>query len=135
MSFFIFFHKKTKIYLNMFINFKKLVASFRFAFSGIKTIFKEEQPFRIMLYIAALVTAAMFYFNLSLTQKAVLFMIITLVLTLEVVNSIVEKFLDFIHPNIDGRIKIIKDMLAGIVLIASIASVIIGVLIFWPLIF
>ncbi|MBI2450106.1 MAG: diacylglycerol kinase family protein [Candidatus Nealsonbacteria bacterium] len=119
----------------MFINFKKLVASFRFAFSGIKTIFKEEQPFRIMLYIAALVTAAMFYFNLSLTQKAVLFMIITLVLTLEVVNSIVEKFLDFIHPNIDGRIKIIKDMLAGIVLIASIASVIIGVLIFWPLIF
>ena len=114
------------------INYKKLIASFKFALSGIKIIFQEEQPFRIMLYIGAMVTIGMFYFNLSLTHKAVLFMIITLVLTLEVVNSIVEKFLDFVHPGKNGRIKIIKDMLAGIVLIACIVAVIIGFLIFWP---
>ncbi len=114
------------------INFKKLIVSFKFAFSGIRVIFLEEQPFRIMFFVAVLVTAAMFYFNLSLTQKAVLFLTIVLVLILELINSVIEKFLDFYHPERDPRIKRIKDVLAGLVLISCFGAAIIGILIFWP---
>lgn len=114
------------------INFKKLSTNFKFAFEGIKLVFKEEQPFRIMFLIAVLVIIAMFYFNLPLIQKVVLFSVITLVLTLELVNSVVEQFLDFVHPARDGKIKRIKDMLAAIVLIASIGAAVIGIMIFSP---
>lgn len=114
------------------INFKKLIDSFKFAFSGINIILKEEQPFRIMFSIAIMVIIAMFYFDLPLVQKVVLFLIITLVLTLELINSVVEEFLDFVHPQHDHKIKRIKDMLAAIVFIASFGAAVIGVMIFSP---
>jgi diacylglycerol kinase len=114
------------------VNFKKLIASFKFALSGIKIIFREEHSFRIMFFIALLVAIAMFYFDLPMTQKAILFMIIMFVLVLELMNSAMEKFLDFTHPDGNHRIKIIKDVLAGIVLIACIGAAVIGILIFWP---
>ena len=117
------------------VNGKKLIGSFKFAFSGIKIIFKEEHSLRIMFFVALAVVVAMFYFNLPITHKAILFLVIVFVLALELVNSAVEKFLDFIHPDGNHRIKIIKDVLAGIVLIASLGAAVIGILIFWPYIF
>jgi len=117
------------------VNFKELVASFKFAFAGIGVMLKEEHSFRIMLVAAVLVIILMFYFDLPVTQKAILFMIIMFVFTLELLNSAVEKFLDFIHSDENHRIKIIKDVLAGVVLIACLGATIIGVLIFWPYIF
>lgn len=114
------------------INFKKLVRSFKFAFSGIVTILKEEHVFKVMFLIAILVIIAMFYFHLPLTQKVLLFTIIILVLVLELINSVVEKVLDFVCSDFNGQIKIIKNMMAGIVLLASIGAAIVGIMIFSP---
>ena len=114
------------------IDFKKLFRSFGFAFSGIKTILEEEHAFKIMFLMAILVIIAMFYFNLPLTQKAVLFTMIILVLILELVNSVIEKVLDFVCAGLNGKVKIIKDVLAGIVLLASLGTAAIGILIFLP---
>ncbi|MEK7503517.1 MAG: diacylglycerol kinase family protein [Patescibacteria group bacterium] len=111
---------------------KKLFKSFGFAFSGLKTIFEEEHAFKIMFFIAILVIAAMFYFDLPLTQKAVLFTMIFLVLILELINSVIEKVLDFVCSELNGKVKIIKDVLAGIVLLASLGAAAIGILIFLP---
>lgn len=114
------------------INFKKLAKSFKFALSGIKIILKEEHAFNVMLLVAMLVIVAMFYFNLPLTQKAVLLTIIILVLILELINSIVEKVLDFVCPELNGQVKVIKNVLAGIVLLACFGAAVIGLLIFLP---
>ena len=114
------------------INLKKMMQSFKFAFCGIKIIFEKEQVFKAMLFIAILVIIAMFYFNLPLIQKIILFTLIVFVLMLELVNSTIERVLDFICPQINPRVKEIKDMLAGLVLISCIGSIIIGILIFLP---
>ena len=114
------------------IDFKKLVRSFKFAIFGIKTILQEEHAFKVMFLVAMLVVVAMFYFDLPLTQKAVLLTVIILVLILELINSVIEKLLDFVCPGLDGRVKIIKNILAGIVLLASLGAAIIGILIFLP---
>lgn len=114
------------------INFKKLAKSFKFAFSGLGIILKEEHAFKVMFLIAILVIIAAFYFHLPLTQKVLVFAIIILVLVLELVNSVIEKVLDFVCPNFNGRVKIIKNMIAGTVLLASIGAAIIGILIFLP---
>lgn len=114
------------------INFKKLSKSFGFAFAGLRVIFNEEHAFKVMFLIAAAVIAAMFYFQLPLTQKAVLLTMIVLVLILELVNSVVEKVMDFISPGHNGRVKIIKDVMAGIVLLASLGAAAVGIMIFAP---
>jgi len=114
------------------INFKKLIRSFRFAFLGVAMILREEHVFKVMFLIAILVIIAMFYFQLPLTQKVLLFTIIILVLVLELINSVVEKVLDFVCSDFNGQIKIIKNMMAGIVLLASIGAAIVGVMIFSP---
>ena len=61
-----------------------------------------------------------------------LILTILVVLSLELINSQIEKFLDLIQPEHHPRVKIIKDFSAGAVLLSAIGSVVIGLLIFWP---
>ena len=57
---------------------------------------------------------------------------ITAVLALELFNTSIEQFLNLFHPEINGKVKIIKDMIAGGVAIVSIGAGIIGLIIFLP---
>lgn len=57
---------------------------------------------------------------------------IGLVVQAEVWNTIFEKTADFIHPDYEPRIKVIKDLAASAVLWCSICAVVIGLIIFFP---
>lgn len=50
-----------------------------------------------------------------------------LVLALELVNSAVEAVIDLLHSGIHPAVKLAKDMLAGAVLMMSVAALIVGV--------
>ncbi len=104
---------------------------FGFAFRGLKSAV-GEQTFRIFCSIALLVLALMFIFRIPLYEKIILILTITLVITLELINSRIERILDIFQPNYDPKVKIIKDISAGAVLLASIGAAIIGILIFRP---
>lgn len=113
------------------INLKKLGNSFKFAFQGIKSAF-SEQVFRICCFTAFLVIILMIVLGLTLFEKAILILVMTIVLSFELINSQIEKFLDIIQPNHNNKVKIIKDISAGAVLISAAGALIIGVLIFLP---
>lgn len=70
--------------------------------------------------------------GLGAIEKSILLLTMMVVLSLELINSQVEKFLDILHPDHHPRVKIIKDFSAGAVLLSSLGSIIIGLLIFWP---
>ncbi len=110
----------------------KLSESLRIALSGLATAFKEERNFRIQVLIAAFVGMLAVFFGLSRIETCILLLTIMVVLSLELINSQVEKFLDILHPDHHPRVKIIKDFSAGAVLLSAIGSVVIGFLIFWP---
>lgn len=116
----------------MISSFKKFISSLKFAFSGIKVIFKEEQNFRMQIVSAILVIAAVFYFKISIIETIVIFTLIFLVLMAELINSLFERILDLIHPLPENKVKKIKDMSSGIVFLCCIISSIIGILIFLP---
>ena len=111
---------------------KKLHNSFKAAWSGLKDILIREKSFKIMLSIAVLVIITMFYFPTSRIEKVALLLMIFSVLILELINSVIERLLDFIHPLPNGQIKIIKDLMAAIVLVVSAGAAIIGLVIFLP---
>ena len=94
--------------------------------------FKEEKNFQIQCFIAVAVFTATMVFDLNASEKSIIILTILVVLSLELINSQIEKFLDLIEPNHHPRVKIIKDFSAGAVLISVIGSIIIGLLIFTP---
>ncbi len=114
------------------INFRKLRLAFKVAFRGFGLVIREEQTFRIQIVATILVVFFMFYFPLSSSEKAVLMLVIVLVLSLELLNSQIERILDLLQPNFDPKIRRIKDLSASAVLLATIGSVFVGLLIFLP---
>lgn len=114
------------------INFRKLYLSFKKAFHGLKIAILEEQTFKIQVVAAVVVLLLMFYFPLRILERTILILTICLILSLELINSQIERILDFLQPNHDPKIKRIKDLSASAVLIASLGSIVIALLIFLP---
>lgn len=111
---------------------KNIFLSFQNAWRGVWMVLVQEPAFKYMAAVALLVVGAMLYFPTSRTEKAVLLVTIFSVLGLEMINSIMERFLDFLQPNHDPRVKKIKDLLSAFVLLTAFGSAVIGILIFWP---
>ncbi|WP_088072351.1 diacylglycerol kinase family protein [Gottfriedia luciferensis] len=109
-----------------------LIKSFGFAFSGIFRVIKEERNIKIHLVAAVCSTALGFYVHISRIEWLILLLTITIVISLELVNSSIEAVVDLASPDQHPLAKKAKDVAAGAVLVAAIVSVIIGVLLFLP---
>ena len=91
-----------------------------------------ERNFRFHLCAAATVIffGAKFY-SFRTSEWAVLLLTCAVVLSLECVNTALERLCDKVCPEQDELIKKCKDIAAGAVLIAAIFAVAIGVMLFW----
>ncbi len=96
---------------------------------------KSEQSFRVQVFAALIVLLLIWWFTVPLWQAIALLLLIILVLTLELINSILERFVDVFKPRIHPMVQEIKDLMAGAVLIASVGALIVGLLIFLPYFF
>jgi diacylglycerol kinase len=111
---------------------KSILKSFRAAFRGLLLVLAYEPAFRYMLAASVLVIAAIFFFDLSRSEIAILLLLVFAVLALEVINTLFEKTLDIIQPQYDEQVRRIKDLMSGLVLLASIGSAVLGLVILWP---
>ena len=111
---------------------KKFLKSFKYAANGVKQIFLKEQNFRIDTVMALLVVVCSFIFSLDKWEKCVVFSLCALVLSLEAVNSAVERAVDCAKKEFDPVAGLAKDMAAGACLIACAISAAIGLYIFLP---
>ena len=106
--------------------------SFTYAWSGIKELLRTEHNTWIHLFLTIIVVMLGSIFNLSIGEWIALVICMTMVWTAEVFNTCIEKILDFISTEKHPQIKRIKDMAAAAVLVASVAAVIVGAIIFIP---
>jgi undecaprenol kinase/diacylglycerol kinase (ATP) len=109
--------------------------SFKYAFNGLKVLFKEEHNARIHLTIAILTIIAGFLLNISASEWVAVCILIGLIFSMEIINSVVENICDFVSPDWHASIKRIKDLMAAAVLITAVVSVICGIIIFGPKLF
>ena len=109
-----------------------LLRSFHYAFRGLGLVLARERNARIHLLaaVAALVAAVL----LGLDRAEIVLVIITiaLVLTAEVVNTVVERLLDLMHPEASERVRAIKDMSAAAVLVSALGALAVAGLLFVP---
>ena len=76
-----------------------------------------------------------FYFNISPTEWIIQILAIGLVMSLEGINTALEKMADFIHLEQDHKIGFIKDISAGAVFFAAFVAVLAGLIIYYPKLF
>lgn len=106
--------------------------AFKYAFSGLAAAFKSEVHLKLYVFIALMVSGLGFYLDLTKTEWMEVAACITLVMTLELFNSAIEKLCDMVMPDQHPKIKYIKDVMAGAVLLACIFAAIVGLIIFIP---
>ena len=109
-----------------------LLKNFGFAFEGLKTAFVNGRNFRIQVFTGIAAFILGFVLKLDSTEWLDLILVISLVLMLELVNTTIEAVVDIASPEIQEKAKIAKDVAAASVLVASIASVLIGAFLFIP---
>ncbi len=111
---------------------KNRIKSVGFALRGALLLIRTEASIKIQVFIAIVMTAAGFYFDISSTEWILQILAIGLVMGVEGMNTAVEKISDFVQPNHDPKIGFIKDVAAGAVMLVSIAATIIGFIIYLP---
>ncbi|MBN9284141.1 MULTISPECIES: diacylglycerol kinase family protein [Flavobacterium] len=103
-----------------------------YAFKGAYKLITTEHSVMIQFSLAVLVTLAGFYFRISQVEWLVQTLAIGLVLSIEGLNTAVEKIADFIHPDYHQKIGFIKDIAAGAVFFAALAAIAVGLIIYLP---
>lgn len=111
---------------------RKLHKSFKHAYRGLKYSVKYERNFQIELIIASVVIMMIFVFDVKNWEAIVLILMIMLVLTLELINTVLERIVDIIKPRIHPYSRLVKDVMAAVVLMSSIVAIAVGVIIFYP---
>jgi diacylglycerol kinase (ATP) len=108
----------------------KFIASFGYAWSGIRVAFGSQLHLRVQGLAALMVTGFGFYFRISATDWCLLILAIGLVLGLEMMNTAVECLTDLVSPEKQLLAGKVKDIAAGATLVAAVASAILGIIIF-----
>ena len=109
-----------------------MIDSFKNAFRGLFLLIKTERNFQIHLIALALVSVLGLYFNISRGEWAIVLIMSAIVLSLEGLNSAIEKICDEVTLERKESIRNIKDIAAGAVLISALIAILIGLLIFFP---
>lgn len=111
---------------------KGRLKSVGFALKGAYNLITTEHSVMVQSSLAVLMTIAGFYFHISREEWMMQILAFGLVLSVESLNTAVEKIADFIHPEFHDRIGFIKDIAAGAVMFAAVAAMAVGLLIYVP---
>lgn len=104
----------------------------KYALKGAFILIRTEASIQAQFSIAILLIIAGFYFNISTTEWMFQVLAIGGIMSVEGINTAIEEIADFIHPDYNHKIGLIKDIAAGAVFIAALVGLIIGLIIYVP---
>lgn len=106
--------------------------SFVYAYRGLRFLMQSQFNTRIHLAFTVSVLATGFFFGISATEWCVLLLCITLVWTMEAVNTAIEQLTDLVSPEFHPIAGRVKDVSAGAVLVAAAGTAIVGLIVLVP---
>lgn len=108
-----------------------IIESFNYAVSGIISAIKTEKSMQVHYSIAVIVLFSSLFFDFSRTEFLLLLFAVSLVVISEMINTAIERTIDLITKEFHPLARLVKDVAAGAVLIATINSLIVGYLLFF----
>ncbi|MCA9364777.1 MAG: diacylglycerol kinase family protein [Candidatus Moranbacteria bacterium] len=115
-----------EIFLHLWWRFRRSV---RFAIRGLRHVFRRERNFQIELFVGIVVLFTVFLLPFTFFERAFLVFVAGFVLTLEIVNTALERLVDLIRPSIHPYAEVVKDLMASAVLLSSLVAVFVAVLV------
>lgn len=111
--------------------FRKIRKSIKYAWSGFR-FFIKERNIKIHIGATLFVFVLGLIFSITFLEWVAVTISISLVLSFEIINTVIEELIDLLHPKKDPKVMIVKDLAAAAVFVSAIGSIIIGLLIFLP---
>ncbi len=102
------------------------------AFNGVVYLLRRERTARIELVVSIITVLIAWWLGITALEWCVILLCIGGTMSAEALNTAIEKMSDFQTDEWNARIRDIKDVAAGGVLIIAFFSMIIGVLILGP---
>ena len=106
--------------------------SFSCAFRGLKYALTTERNFQIEFVVAIFVGVLILIFDIKSWEAVVLVAMTMFVLIVELANTVVERVVDILKPRVHPYVRLIKDMMASVVLISAVFAAAVGIIIFYP---
>ncbi len=110
----------------------RLIDKVNLAIEGIIYSVRTQRHMRYHLVVALVALLVSLVVNISRSEFIMLAMAIILVLVTEMLNTAIEATIDMISEEYHPRAKVAKDIAAGVVLVASMGSLILAYLILYP---
>jgi diacylglycerol kinase len=114
------------------ISLKKLKKSMGHAARGLGEELMAGHSFRVQIIVFAILILIIIFLKIRSFDAALLILVASGVIVLELINSVFERLLDIISPGIGQNARDIKDIMAGAVLVAALTSLIVGAIIIIP---
>jgi diacylglycerol kinase (ATP) len=122
-------------FLRHIFRFRGFRESLRLAAVGISYLFRYHRNMRIIFLAGLGVFMLGIYFQLKGIELAVLCITITLVFMAEIFNTAIELLLDMYTGKYRTLIKLVKDISAAVVLLASLNAIAVGWVLFFKKIY
>lgn len=106
--------------------------SFRYAFAGWWYVIRTQKNAWIHALATVLIMSISLWLRLPLRDLAVIVLTVAMVWMAEFLNTALEAVVDLASPQVHPLAKVGKDVGAAAVLIAALASILIGLLILGP---
>lgn len=104
----------------------------RDAWAGLRLTFQNEQNFRLQIFFALLTLLLAVIFPLREWEMMLVILMIFFVLTMELLNTALEKFTDLLKPRLHTYVKTVKDIMAAAVFLTALGAAVVGLMIFLP---
>ncbi len=109
--------------------------SFKYAFKGFYHLITTEASIQAQLFFFIFITILGFYFDITRTEWMIQLLCCGLILSIEGLNTAIERLCDFIHEDFHKEIGLIKDISAGAVTFSVVFAVLVGMILYYPYIF
>jgi diacylglycerol kinase (ATP) len=100
----------------------RLWAAFFYSLNGLRFAVKNEEAFRQEIALYVLLLILLFFLPTSMHFKAILLVVNTIVLLIELINSAIEAIVDMVSPEYNELAKHAKDLGSAAVLISLILA-------------
>lgn len=111
---------------------RSLGESFRCAIQGVIFVLKTERNMTLHFLAALLTFLTAVLLRVTPLELVCLTLTIAFVLVCELVNTALEILCDIVCQDVEPRIRRVKDIAAGAVLVSAVSAVIVGLLVLGP---
>lgn len=111
---------------------KRIIASIKNSFNGLKQAYKNEQSVYLHLIYTIILLLLSCILKISLTEWLIIIAIIGLTLVVELLNTAIESTVDLVTQNFHPLAKVAKDTASAAEFVLAITGATIALMIFIP---